>query len=193
MEFKQLCPDTGKDTWNLLFDLVCHEFCQSDDPPIILQEQKTVLASVYSVLSAIYASRAEQEYLKIEEDLPLIDSLIRVLQNMEHCQKKPENSVDSNTEETKKSDLTQDDFHLKILKDISCEFLSNIFQILTKETVAQGLKEGQLSKEKCSCAFQNLLPFYSPVIEDFLKILHEVDKTLADDLEKSFPSLKAQT
>uniref|UniRef100_A0A8C7BPE4 Protein SAAL1 n=1 Tax=Neovison vison TaxID=452646 RepID=A0A8C7BPE4_NEOVI len=190
------CPDTGKDTWNLLFDLVCHEFCQSDDPPIILQEQKTVLASVYSVLSAIYASRAEQEYLKIEEGkyhLPLIDSLIRVLQNMEHCQKKPENSVDSNTEETKKSDLTQDDFHLKILKDISCEFLSNIFQVLTKETVAQGLKEGQLSKEKCSCAFQNLLPFYSPVIEDFLKILHEVDKTLADDLEKSFPSLKAQT
>nr|XP_035963193.1 protein SAAL1 isoform X2 [Halichoerus grypus] len=187
------CPDTGKDTWNLLFDLVCHEFCQSDDPPIILQEQKTVLASVYSVLSAIYASQTEREYLKIEEDLPLIDSLIRVLQNMEHCQKKPENSADSNMEETKKSDLTQDDFHLKILKDISCEFLSNIFQVLTKETVAQGLKEGQLSKQKCSCAFQNLLPFYSPVIEDFLKILHEVDKTLADDLEENFPSLKAQT
>uniref|UniRef100_A0A8P0NRT3 Protein SAAL1 n=2 Tax=Canis lupus familiaris TaxID=9615 RepID=A0A8P0NRT3_CANLF len=187
------CPDTGKDTWNLLFDLVCHEFCQSDDPPIILQEQKTVLASVYSVLSSIYASQAEQEYLKIEEDLPLIDSLIRVLQNMEHCQKKPENSADSNTEETKKSDLTQDDFHLKILKDISCEFLSNIFQVLTKETVARGLKEGQLSKQKCSCAFQNLLPFYSPVIEDFLKILHEVDKTLADDLEESFPNLKVQT
>lgn len=187
------CPDTGKDTWNLLFDLVCHEFCQSDDPPIILQEQKTVLASVYSVLSAIYASQTEQEYLKIEEDLPLIDSLIRVLQNMEHCQKKPENSADSNMEETKKSDLIQDDFHLKILKDISCEFLSNIFQVLTKETVAQGLKEGQLSKQKCSCAFENLLPFYSPVIEDFLKILHEVDKTLADDLEERFPSLKAQT
>lgn len=51
---------------------------------------------------------------------------------MEHCQKKPENSAESNTEETKKSDLTQDDFHLEILKDISCEFLSNIFQVLTK-------------------------------------------------------------
>ena len=65
-------------------------------------------------------------------DLPLIDSLISVLQNMEHCQKKPENSVESNAEETKKFDLTQEDFHLKILKDISCEFLSNIFQVLTK-------------------------------------------------------------
>uniref|UniRef100_A0A2K5F051 Serum amyloid A like 1 n=1 Tax=Aotus nancymaae TaxID=37293 RepID=A0A2K5F051_AOTNA len=163
------CPDTGKDIWNLLFDLVCHEFCQSDDPPIILQEQKTVLASVFSVF------------------------LIRVLQNMEQCQKKPENSAESNTDETKKTDLTQDDFHLKILKDILCEFLSNIFQALTKETVAQGVKEGQLSKQKCSSAFQNLLPFYSPVVEDFIKILHEVDKALADDLEKSFPGLKVQT
>eukprot|EP00069_Balaena_mysticetus_P000795 bmy_03616T0 len=193
------CPDTGKDTWNLLFDLVCHEFCQSDDPPIILQEQKTVLASVFSVLSAIYASQAEQEYLKTGKgkynfiDLPLIDSLIRVLQNMKHCQKKPENSAESNTEETKKSDLTQDDFHLKILKDISCEFLSNILQVLTKETVAQGLKEGQLSKQKCSCAFENLLPLYNPVVEDFLKILREVDKTFAGNLEESFPSLKVQT
>ncbi|KAF5918896.1 hypothetical protein HPG69_005937, partial [Diceros bicornis minor] len=154
------CPDTGKDTWNLLFDLVCHEFCQSDDPPIILQEQKTVLASIFSVLSAIYASQAEQEYLKIEKG-----NLIRVLQNTEQCQKKPENSAESHTEETKK-----------------------IFHVLTKDTVAQGLKEGQLSKQKCSCAFQNLLPFYSPVVEDFLKILREVDKTLADDLEESFPS-----
>ncbi|XP_023377922.1 protein SAAL1 isoform X5 [Pteropus vampyrus] len=123
-------------------------------------------------------------------DLPLIDSLIRVLQNVEQCQKKPENSAESNAEETKKSDLTQDDFHLKILKDISCEFLSNIFQVLTKDIVAKGLKEGQLNKQKCCCAFHNLLPFYSPVVEDFLKILHEVDKTLARNLEESFPSLK---
>ncbi|XP_037378628.1 protein SAAL1 isoform X2 [Talpa occidentalis] len=187
------CPNTGKDTWNLLFDLACHEFCQPDDPPIILQEQKTVLASVFSVLFSIYASEAEEENLKIENELPLIDSLIRVLQNLEQCQKKPENSANSNTEDTKKSDLTQDDFHLKILKDISCEFLSNIFQELTKETVAQGLKEGQLNKQKCSCAFQNLLPFYSPMVEDVLKILREVDKTLADDLEETFPSLKVQT
>ncbi|ELK18832.1 Protein SAAL1 [Pteropus alecto] len=126
-------------------------------------------------------------------DLPLIDSLIRVLQNVEQCQKKPENSAESNEEETKKSDLTQDDFHLKILKDISCEFLSNIFQVLTKDIVAKGLKEGQLNKQKCCCAFHNLLPFYSPVVEDFLRILHEVDKTLARNLEESFPSLKVQT
>nr|XP_004650878.2 protein SAAL1 isoform X1 [Jaculus jaculus] len=185
------CPDTGKDTWDLLFDLVCHDFCQADDPPITLQEQKTVLASVLSVLSSIYASQAEQAGLKTEKaDLPLMDSLIRVLQNLEHCRKKPEASSESNTEETKTCDLTQDDFHLKILQDISCEFLSNIFQTVTKETVAQGLKEGQLSKQKCSCAFENLLPLHSPAVEDFVKVLREVDKTLASDLEEDFPSLK---
>ncbi|XP_035305243.1 protein SAAL1 isoform X2 [Cricetulus griseus] len=183
------CPDTGKDTWDLLFDLVCHEFCQAGDPPIILQEQKTVLASVFSVLSVIRASWMGQEHLKTEEvDLPLIDSLIRVLQNMGHCQKKLANS----TEEPTNCGSTQDDFHMKILKDISCEFLSNIFQALTKETMTKGLKEGQLSKKKCSCAFQSLLPLYSPVVEDFIKVLHEVDKALAEDLEESFPSVKAQ-
>ncbi|XP_052617441.1 protein SAAL1 isoform X2 [Peromyscus californicus insignis] len=188
------CPDTGKATWNFLFDLVCHEFCQAGDPPIILQEQKTVLASVLSVLSAISASQSEQEHLDREEvALPLIDSLIRVLQNMEHCQKKPENSAESNTEEPTHCASTQDDFHMKILKDISCEFLSAILQALTKETVAQGLKEGQLSKQKCSCVFQSLLPRYSPVVEGFIQALRDVDKTLADDLEESFPSVKAQT
>ncbi|CAO2632622.1 Protein SAAL1 [Lemmus lemmus] len=188
------CPDTGKDTWNLLFDLVCHEFCQAGDPPIILQEQKTVLASVFSVLSAVSASWAAQQHPKREGvDLPLIDSLIRVLENMEHCQKKPENSTESNPEEPTNCDSTQDEFHMKILKDISCEFLSNIFQELTKETVAQGLKEGQLSKQKCSCAFQSLLSLYSPVVEDFIKVLREVDEALAEDLEGSFPSVKART
>ncbi|EGW00127.1 Protein SAAL1 [Cricetulus griseus] len=145
---------------------------------------------------------------------------------MEHCQKKLANSTEAPTNCVS----TQDDFHMKILKDISCEFLSNIFQALTKfqrlvhyhegdmaagrhgageiaesyilscrkretlglETMAKGLKEGQLSKKKYSCAFQSLLPLYSPVVEDFIKVLHEVDKAVAEDLEESFPSVKAQ-
>lgn len=30
-------------------------------------------------------------------------------------------------------------------------------------------------------------------VEDFIKVLREVDKALAEDLEESFPSVKAQT
>ncbi|XP_022411405.1 protein SAAL1 isoform X3 [Delphinapterus leucas] len=195
----------------LMLEWIRNGAVQPLDQPQEDSEQQPVFRIVPCVLEAAKQVRSENPegldvYMHILQllttvddgiqaivDLPLIDSLIRVLQNMKHCQKKPENSAESNTEETKKSDLTQDDFHLKILKDISCEFLSNIFQVLTKETVAQGLKEGQLSKQKCSCAFENLLPLYNPVVEDFLKILREVDKTLAGNLEESFPSLKVQT
>lgn len=38
-----------------------------------------------------------------------------------------------------------------------------------------------------------LVLLFDSQVEDFLKILHEVDKTLAGDLETSFPSLKVQT
>ncbi|XP_057612614.1 protein SAAL1 isoform X4 [Chionomys nivalis] len=185
----------GLKTWKgLMFTCTSYSCSPQQTMGFKQLEQKTVLASVFSVMSAISASWAAQEHPKREEvDLPLIDSLIRVLQNMEHCQKKPENSTESDPEEPTNCGSTQDEFHMKILKDISCEFLSNIFQELSKETVAQGLKEGQLNKEKCSCAFQSLLPLYSPVVEDFVKVLREVDKALAEDLEDSFPSVKAQT
>lgn len=63
-------PDGGKETWSLLYDLVCHELCQPDDPPIIVQEQKTVLASILSVLSAMFASQTEQEYIKMRKSKP---------------------------------------------------------------------------------------------------------------------------
>ncbi|PNI79073.1 SAAL1 isoform 8, partial [Pan troglodytes] len=92
----------------------------------------------------------------------------------------PENTKSSSDDEEQLTDLDE-------------EMENEICRALTKETVAQGVKEGQLSKQKCSSAFQNLLPFYSPVVEDFIKILREVDKALADDLEKNFPSLKVQT
>ncbi|KAM8968817.1 protein SAAL1 isoform X1 [Sarcophilus harrisii] len=184
-------PDTGRNIWNFLCDVACRDFCQPDDPPIILQEQKTVLASIFSVLSAVYVSQAEQEFIKMENDLPLIGTLIRVLQNMEHCEKRSMNLADSNAEETEKSAITEEDFHLKVLKDVSCELLSNIFQDLTKEIVLQALKEDHLNKQKCSCAFKNLLPLYCSVVKDFLKVLHEADKALVDNLEKDFPSLKA--
>ncbi|XP_068929211.1 protein SAAL1 [Petaurus breviceps papuanus] len=185
-------PDAGRDTWNFLSDLACHDFCQPDDPPIILQEQKTVLASVFSVLSAVYVSQTEEEYIKMGKNLSLIGGLIRVLHNVEDCEKRLVNLAGCSTEETEKSDAPEEDFHLKVLKDVSCELLSNIFRKLTKENIIQALKEDHLSKQKCSCAIKNLLPTYRSVVEGFLKVLSEADKALLDDLKKDFPSLKTR-
>lgn len=66
-------------------------------------------------------------YLLCLSDMPLIGGLIRVLQNMEECGKRP---TDGSKES--KSEESEEDFHLKILKDICCELLSNIFQELSK-------------------------------------------------------------
>uniref|UniRef100_A0A8D0GAD1 Serum amyloid A like 1 n=1 Tax=Sphenodon punctatus TaxID=8508 RepID=A0A8D0GAD1_SPHPU len=186
-------PDGGKDTWSLLYDLVCCGFCQPDDPPIIIQEQKTVLASILSVLSAIFAAQTEQEYIKIGKNIPMIGSLIRVLQNMEDCVKRSvDNSKESKPEETEKMGVTEEDFHLKILRDICCELLSNMLQEMTKENILEGLKQGHLNEQKCSCAFQNLLPLYFASVESFLEVLRETDQTLASNLERNFPSLRLQ-
>ncbi|KAM7034891.1 protein SAAL1 isoform 2-T2 [Acridotheres tristis] len=187
-------PDGGKETWSLLYDLVCQELCQPDDPPIIVQEQKTVLASILSVLSAMFASQTEQEYTRMRKNMPLIGSLIRILQYMEGCEKRAdENSKESEQEETGRTDVNEEDFHLKILKDICCELLSNMLQELTKENTLEGLHQGHLNEHTCSCAFQNLLPLYFASVESFLEVLREADQTLADNLEKRFPSLKVHT
>ncbi|NWH85826.1 SAAL1 protein, partial [Aegithalos caudatus] len=188
-------PDGGKDTWSLLYDLVCQELCQPDDPPIIVQEQKTVLASILSVLSAMFASQTEQEYTRMRKSKSCyFVCLIRILQYMEGCGKRAvDNSKESEQEETGRTDVNEEDFHLKILKDICCELLSNMLQELTKENTLEGLHQGHLNEQTCSCAFQNLLPLYFASVESFLEVLREADQTLADNLEKRFPSLKVHT
>ncbi|NWU76373.1 SAAL1 protein, partial [Onychorhynchus coronatus] len=187
-------PDGGKETWSLLYDLVCQELCQPDDPPIIVQEQKTVLASILSVLSAMFASQTEQEYTRMRKSKWCFFLLIRILQYMDGCGKRAvDNSKESKQEETGRTEINEEDFHLKILKDICCELLSNMLQELTKENTLEGLHQGHLNEESCSCAFQNLLPLYFASVESFLEVLREADQALADNLEKRFPSLKVHT
>lgn len=66
-------------------------------------------------------------------DLALIDSVIRVLQNMDECEKRSVDSLKkSQTKECEKLEIADEDFHLKILKDICCELLSNMLQELSE-------------------------------------------------------------
>ncbi|XP_060624017.2 protein SAAL1 [Anolis sagrei] len=186
-------PDNGKETWSLLHNLFCCELCQPDDPPIIVQEQKTLLASILSVLSAIFSSQIKQEFVKMEKNMPLIDSSIRVLRNLDECVKRSGDSLNkSKSEEPERLERAEEDFHLKIVKDICCELLSNMLQEMSKENILEGLKQGHLNEEKCSCVFQNLLPLYLSSVKSFLEVLREADPTLADNLGKNFPSLKLQ-
>ncbi|KAM4687155.1 protein SAAL1 [Rhinophrynus dorsalis] len=185
-------PETGKQTWEFLFDLTCSDLCQPDDPPLIVQEQKTVLSSILAVMSIMFTSQPEQDYMRTGKNLPLIGSLTQVLGHLDSCQRK---NADSNKLDDAPDPLTfaEDDFHLKILRDVCCEFLSNILSELSKENVSEGIKQGHITEHRCLCALRNLLPLYTTSVDSFLSVVGEADQPLADSLQKDLSRQRGQT
>ncbi|NP_998861.2 protein saal1 [Xenopus tropicalis] len=180
-------PDGGEQTWDFLLDLTCNDLCQPNDPPLIVQEQKGILSSVLAVMSAMFVWRAEQGH-KVEKSLPLISSLAQVLENLEECRKKcPESDAREGP------DARHDNSHLQILKDVSCEFLSNILSELSKDSVLQGISLGHITERRCQCALRNLLPLYSTSVGTFLAAVGEADRSLADTLRRETPVRAEQT
>ncbi|XP_072375078.1 protein saal1 isoform X1 [Scyliorhinus torazame] len=179
-------PDKGEATWTLLNDIVCTDLCQDDDPAIIVEEQASVLSSTLAVLSAMFASNMEENYIKIEQ---------------KESQKKPsevirrpsvdKSSVPSPRSGAQKGKRREGDFHLKILLGICSEFLSEIFMDISKEVVSNSFKEGVLSQAMCTCAFQHLLPLYHTAVERFHAIVTEVQPDTAKQLLLGFPNLRS--
>lgn len=69
--------------------------------------------------------------------MPLIGCLIRILQNMEECGKRA--VAGSKEAKAEDSEIAEEDFHLKILKDICCELLSNMLPELSKVKIDTSL------------------------------------------------------
>ncbi|KAM9302313.1 protein SAAL1 [Gastrophryne carolinensis] len=181
--------DDGKQAWEFLFEVTCKDLCQPGDPPLIIQEQKTILSSILAVMSVMFASEIDQDYTEIEKNLPLIGSLTRILENLAACQQKSSNRPQDKDEDG----VTEEDFHLKILKDICCEFLSNILSQLTKENILEALKRGHLSEEKCLCALRNLLPLYALSVNIFVAVLGEADQVLSENLRKEVTMMREES
>ncbi|XP_053304831.1 protein SAAL1 [Spea bombifrons] len=184
-------PDRGRSAWEFLYELISRDLCQPDDPPLIVQEQKTILSSVFAVMSIIFASQADQEYRKIEKNFFLIDSLLRVLENLGAC-----HTTRSDKCRRRGSDeppgASDEDLHLQILKDVCCEFLSNVLSELTKESILEGIKQGHINEHKCRRALADLLPLYAAYVKSFMGILSEADRPLADTLTEQIPALRDQ-
>ncbi|XP_077143250.1 protein SAAL1 isoform X1 [Ranitomeya variabilis] len=176
-------PEDAKQTYEFLFDLTCRELCQPDDPPVIIQEQKIILSSVLTVMFVMFASQTDQEYTAIRKNLTLIGSLTRILENQEMCPRKSHDKSLPDQAEPE-DDVTEEDFHLKILKDVCCEFLSTILSQLTKENILEALKEGHITEETSLCALRTLLPLYGTSVNSFIEVLGEADPTLAETLKK---------
>ncbi|XP_073514303.1 protein SAAL1 isoform X3 [Phyllobates terribilis] len=175
--------EDAKQTWEFLFDLTCRDLCQPGDPPLIIQEQKIILSSVLTVMFVMFASQTDQEYTEIRKNLALIGSLTRILENQETCQRKNQGKRIPDQAETEEN-VTEEDFHLKILKDVCCEFLSNILSQLTKENIVEALKAGHITEETSLCALRTLLPLYATSVNSFIVVLGEADPTLAETLKK---------
>ncbi|XP_051885466.1 protein saal1 [Pristis pectinata] len=192
-------PDKGEAAWTLLNDIVCTDLCRDDDPSIFIEEQASVLSSALAILSAIFASHVEK-YSEIEQNLPLLGTLLRVLFCAEECQKKPPEGTRRPSADkwsapspvgAQKGKKQGRDFHMKILLNICCEFLSEIFMDVSEELVSKSFKEGYLSQEMCICAVQHLLPLYTTTVKRFHGILKEVQPDIAEQLQLKFHSLSS--
>ncbi|KAG8438417.1 hypothetical protein GDO86_008917 [Hymenochirus boettgeri] len=183
------CADGGKEIWNFLFDLTCSDLCQPNDPPLIVQEQKTLLSSVFSIMSMMFVSQADQNYTQIDKNLPLVGSIMRVTEHLDTLKvKNPEYCSPDGSD----SD-DEGDFHLQILRDICCEFLSHILSKITKENLLEGIKQGHVTKNRCLSALRHLLPVYDTSVNSLLAAIGEADRTLADTLQKEAQRLRRQS
>ncbi|KAK7892115.1 hypothetical protein WMY93_024078 [Mugilogobius chulae] len=68
----------GKAVWNFVCEVVCEDVCQTNDLPVVLQEQKGILVQAFAVLQALYKCQ-DQWSSKEDTSLTLIGTVLRVL------------------------------------------------------------------------------------------------------------------
>ncbi|XP_016888799.1 protein saal1 isoform X2 [Cynoglossus semilaevis] len=152
----------GKTVW----DFVCEDVYQKNDPSVFLQEQKSLLILSLSVLQALYRCQ-DQWSRKGNISLHLIATILQVLQ---------QHSV-SHTE----------DEQLQTLAEIATEFFADICQQITRDTVADLVKNGLLTEKTCLTAAGSLDQGYKASLRHLQDMLSEADPQLADVMRKQFP------
>ncbi|XP_069757482.1 protein saal1 isoform X4 [Narcine bancroftii] len=133
-------------------------------------------------------------------DLPLLGTLLRVLFYAEECPKKPPEGTRRPSADkwsvpspvgAQKGKRQEGGFHMKILLNICCEFLSEIFMDISKELVMKSFEEGYLNQKMCICAVHHLLPLYTTAVERLHDILKEVQPDTAEQLQLKSHSLQS--
>ncbi|KAJ8391344.1 hypothetical protein AAFF_G00089740 [Aldrovandia affinis] len=176
----------GEEPWAVLCELVCEDLCQPDDPPLILQEQKGLLAPALAVLSTVFACQ-DQENQRTGINFPLVGTLLRVLQYLRECQQRAIEGQDSLGNRLK----DEDDMQLSALRETAVEFLANMFTNLTKGAVSELLNRGYLSEQTCLSAAGSLLPEHSSAVKHMVALLLEAESSLANVMTGKFPDLRS--
>lgn len=164
----------GKAIWDFVCEVVCEDLCQTDDLPVVLQEQKGILVQAFAVLQALYKCQ-DQWSSKGDASLRLIGTILRVLQF--HAEYK---NI-SNDEDYSKN------MQLKTLVDITSEFLADVSHQISKATMEELIKAGYLTEKSCLAAAESIHTSFPSCFEHLSLILSEVDPGLADKLKIQFP------
>ncbi|XP_066524671.1 protein saal1 isoform X2 [Hoplias malabaricus] len=169
----------GEALWTFLCQVVCDDLCQPGDPPLILQEQKTLLTPALALLSALYGS------LETHINLSLVSSLLRILYFHTEIQKSLPNgqqgSDDGQTNEKREDDK---DVHMQALVEITLDLFSTIFTGLPIDSVSELVKTYHLNEKIWMCALKTLLAQNITAVECLVSTLSEVDPKLADVLKR---------
>ncbi|XP_060770500.1 protein saal1 [Neoarius graeffei] len=166
----------GVSVWKMVCEVVCEDLCQPDDPPLILQEQKALLAPALALLSALYTN------LQMNISSVLVASLLRILyfdhesQRGVH-QKSEDGPTDGKTDEER-------DVQLQVLAEIAAELLSTLLTDLPMDVVSELLKMDHLTEKIWVSALKTLLPQHNTSVLSFISTLAEVEPKLADIIKK---------
>lgn len=164
----------GVSVWKLVCEVVCEDLCQPDDPPLILQEQKALLAPALALLSALYTN------LQTNISSALVASLLRILYFDNENQLGEESRHESGDGKTD----GERDVQLQVLAEIAAELLSTLLTDVPMEVVSELVKMDQLTEKIWVSALKTLLPQHNMSVLCFISTLTEVEPKLADVIKK---------
>ncbi|XP_076847051.1 protein saal1 isoform X2 [Brachyhypopomus gauderio] len=176
----------GGALWEFVCAVVCEDLCQPDDPPLILQEQKGLLAPALALLSALHSS------LQTDINLSLVESLLRILYFHSENQ---QGFQDRTSEERKKragdrNDEARQDVQIQAVVETTGELLCTVLTHLPKDAVSDLIKDHHLADKIWVAALKSLLPQYITTVQCFVSALEEVEANMAKILKQecSIPS-----
>ncbi|KAL1247252.1 hypothetical protein QQF64_022628 [Cirrhinus molitorella] len=170
----------GCAVWTFVCKIVCEDLCQVDDPPLILQEQKALLAPALALLSSLHSS------LQTDISSELLGSLIRILHFNTECLQSRTAGNSESKDIHKEEEKHVEDEQLKVLVETTAEFLSGVLMELNKDLLSSIVKEGHLTETSCVSAIATLVPQHITAVQHLVGLLSEVEPKLADIIKKDF-------
>ncbi|MBN3303765.1 SAAL1 protein, partial [Amia calva] len=182
-----LVEQAGEGVWSLLSGVVTSDLCQPDDPALVLLEQRSLLTPALAVLGVLFCCPDRPAYCSPHSTLPLVASLLRLLQYLKECQQKATESREEGEVAGQPAVSQAEDQSLQFLSETATDFLSSILSELSQESVLELVRSGALTEDSGVCAAQSLQPQHSATVQHLSALLSCVDPQLFASLAPHCP------